>query len=203
MHSGKITRQPLHRQGKKKKLEILLFRTKTCSRETGRWGNVKRWSVNSLLVWILKHCLSLSSLIENGNSLCWFNFLQNLKFFWGLKESLRGTQCLCHTGWTFISHYTYAIYYLTLWDWYRTLVAQTENKITNTLLKIYQEAPVVAQWETNIVSMKMQVWTLVSISGLRMQHCCKLWCRLADVAGIYSSNLTPSSGNLQMLQVWP
>lgn len=57
MHSRKITRWPLHRQEKKKELEIL-FRTKTCTQGTGRCGDVKRGNVNPLLVWILKYCLS-------------------------------------------------------------------------------------------------------------------------------------------------
>ena len=29
--------------------------------------------------------------------------------------------------------------------------------------------------------MRMQVQSLASLSGLRIQHCCELWCRLADL----------------------
>ena len=49
--------------------------------------------------------------------------------------------------------------------------------------------------------MRTRVWSLVSLSGLRSQRCCELWCRLQTWlrshvavawAGIYSSNSTPS-----------
>ena len=33
--------------------------------------------------------------------------------------------------------------------------------------------------------MRMWVWSLASISGLRIQRCCELWCRLAAVAPIW------------------
>ena len=37
------------------------------------------------------------------------------------------------------------------------------------------QVPIVAQQLRNrLVSMRMQVW---SLSGLRIQHCCELWCR--------------------------
>ena len=53
--------------------------------------------------------------------------------------------------------------------------------------------------------MKTQVRSLASLSGLRIQRCCKLWYRLQTllgsrvavavaVAGSYCSNLTPSLG---------
>ena len=53
--------------------------------------------------------------------------------------------------------------------------------------------------------MRMQVWSLVSLSGLRIRHCCELWCRLQTQPGSgiavavvqarsYSSDLTPSLG---------
>ena len=55
--------------------------------------------------------------------------------------------------------------------------------------------------------MRMPVWSLALISGLRIWHCWELWCRsqtqlrsriavavAAAVAGGYSSNLTPSLG---------
>ena len=42
-----------------------------------------------------------------------------------------------------------------------------------------QGVPVVAQWERiQLVSMMMQVGSLASLSGLRIWHCCDLWCRL-------------------------
>ena len=58
---------------------------------------------------------------------------------------------------------------------------------------------------TQLASMKMQVQFLASLSGLRIQHCQKLWCRsqmrlrsgiaVAVVeAGSCSSNSTPSLG---------
>ena len=60
-------------------------------------------------------------------------------------------------------------------------------------------------------SMRMQVQSLASLSGLRIRE---LWCRsrtwlgagvaVAVVqAGSYSSDLTPQPGNLYMLWVWP
>ena len=38
--------------------------------------------------------------------------------------------------------------------------------------------PTVAQQKrTQLVSMRMQVRSLASISGLGIHHCCELWCR--------------------------
>ena len=38
--------------------------------------------------------------------------------------------------------------------------------------------PIVAQWKrTQLASMRMWVGSLASLSGLRIQHCCELWCR--------------------------
>ena len=49
--------------------------------------------------------------------------------------------------------------------------------------------------------MRMQVRSLALLSGLRIQHCCDLWCRLwlgsgvaVAVASCYSSDLIPSLG---------
>ena len=53
--------------------------------------------------------------------------------------------------------------------------------------------------------MRMRVWSLASLSGLKIQHCCELWCRLQTwlrfrvavavaYASSYSSDLTPSLG---------
>ena len=38
--------------------------------------------------------------------------------------------------------------------------------------------PIVAQWkQTGLISMRMQLWSLASLSGLRIQHCHELGCR--------------------------
>ena len=38
--------------------------------------------------------------------------------------------------------------------------------------------PVAAQWKRNwLASMRMQVRSLALLSGLRIHHCCELWCR--------------------------
>ena len=43
--------------------------------------------------------------------------------------------------------------------------------------------PVVAQWKwIQLVSMRMRVQSLASISGSGIQRCCEPWCRLADAA---------------------
>ena len=64
-----------------------------------------------------------------------------------------------------------------------------------------------AQWKrTRLVSMRMQVQSLASLSGLRNRCCCELWCRsqmwlgsgtaMAVVeAGSWSSDSTPSLGS--------
>ena len=39
------------------------------------------------------------------------------------------------------------------------------------------------QWKRiRLVSMRTQVRSLASLSGLRTRHCCELWCRLAAIA---------------------
>ena len=64
---------------------------------------------------------------------------------------------------------------------------------------------VVQQKQIRLGSVRMQVWSLASLRGLRIQRCHELWCRLqiqlgSAVAvavvetGIYSSDLTPSLG---------
>ena len=56
---------------------------------------------------------------------------------------------------------------------------------------------------TQLVSMRMQVWSLASLSGLRIRHCCELWSRSQTQLGSQvavavtkasscSSDLTPS-----------
>ena len=37
------------------------------------------------------------------------------------------------------------------------------------------------------VSMRMQVWSLASHSGLRIQHCCQLWCRSQTQFGSWAA----------------
>ena len=38
--------------------------------------------------------------------------------------------------------------------------------------------PFIAQWFKNPTRiLRMQVWSLASLSGLRIQHYCELWCR--------------------------
>ena len=71
---------------------------------------------------------------------------------------------------------------------------------------LYSEVPIVAQWvTTRLVFMRMWVWSLALISGLRIWSCHELWCRLytwlrsglamaVAKAGSCRSNLTPSLG---------
>ena len=42
------------------------------------------------------------------------------------------------------------------------------------LLRVSVEA---RQYRTQLVSMRMLVQSLASLSELRVQHCCELWCR--------------------------
>ena len=66
--------------------------------------------------------------------------------------------------------------------------------------------PVVAQWLTNLRSMRVRVRSLALFSGLRIQSCHELWYRsqtqlgsciavAVAQAGSYSSNSTPSLGS--------
>ena len=42
----------------------------------------------------------------------------------------------------------------------------------------------VAQWkQIQLVSMRMRVQSLASLSGLRIWHCCELWCGLQTWLG--------------------
>ena len=73
-------------------------------------------------------------------------------------------------------------------------------------LKVKLEVPVVAQQKQIwLVSLRTQVWSLASLSGLRIWCCCELWCRsqiwlgsgfavAVVLAGSYSSDSTPSLG---------
>ena len=67
-------------------------------------------------------------------------------------------------------------------------------------------------WVKNAVSMRMQVRSLLSLSGLRIHRCCEL-CRRLQVslgvvvavvlAGSCSSDWTPSPGTSICPRVWP
>ena len=60
------------------------------------------------------------------------------------------------------------------------------------------EFPLWLRLRTQLVSMRMQVQPLVSLSRLRIQHCHRLWHSLAAAA-----LLQPLAWELHMLQVWP
>ena len=53
-------------QARKKVLEILLFKTKSCTQGIGRGRDVKRGNVKSLLVWICKSACHGASLLRMG-----------------------------------------------------------------------------------------------------------------------------------------
>ena len=73
----------------------------------------------------------------------------------------------------------------------------------------------VAQWKRIwLVSMRVQVWSLGSLSGLRIWHCHKLWCRsqtrlgsgitvAVEYAGGCTSDVTPSPGTSICLRHGP
>ena len=75
--------------------------------------------------------------------------------------------------------------------------------------------PFVAQQkQIGLVSMRIWVQSLTSLSGLRIWHCHELWCSSQTrlISGIAvavvqanscSSHWTPQPGNLHMPQVWP
>ena len=50
--------------------------------------------------------------------------------------------------------------------------------------------------EPDFISVRMWVWSLASLSGLRIWHCHELWCS-------HSSDSTSSPGNFHMLQAQP
>ena len=46
------------------------------------------------------------------------------------------------------------------------------------IIKIREGVPIVAQWyRSQLVSMRMRVWSLASLSGLKIWRCHELWCR--------------------------
>ena len=53
------------------------------------------------------------------------------------------------------------------------------------LIEIKWGVPIVARWKWIwLVSMRLRVWSLASLRGLWIWHCCELWCRLAATAPI-------------------
>jgi len=64
----------------------------------------------------------------------------------------------------------------------------------------YRILIVAQQKQTRLVSMRMQVQYLALLSGLRIWHCCELWCLRSGVpvavtqASSFSSNVTPNPG---------
>ena len=75
--------------------------------------------------------------------------------------------------------------------------------------------PIMAQWKRiRQGTMKLWVWSLASLSGLRTPKCCELWCRsqmrlgssvavTVAVASSYGSDLTPSLGTFICLGCGP
>ena len=117
---------------------------------------------------------------------------------------------LCESYMTMLSSYTFANYVLSisfiLKNLNRLNVFFTLLFIEPKFLSRLQGVPIVAQWKRmQPVSMRMQVQPLALLSGLGIQCCCELWCRLqmrlrshvavsVVQAGCYSFNLTPSLG---------
>ena len=65
---------------------------------------------------------------------------------------------------------------------------------------LVQGVPVVAQWKrTQLVSIP----SLASLSGLRIQSCLELWCRLQTRLVSYIAVAVPQPGNFHMPQVQP
>ena len=97
----------------------------------------------------------------------------------------------------YIHHLTYFLLFFFSW-----------KHLNFTLLKIsfIMRIPVVAQQKRIwLGTMRLQVWSLASLSGLRIQRCRELWCRLqtwlgsgvavaVEKAGSYSSHSIPSLG---------
>ena len=59
-------------------------------------------------------------------------------------------------------------------------VLNTKEKLYTAFFtkKIFLAVPIVAQWKRIwLGTMRLQVWPLASLSGLRIWHCHELWCR--------------------------
>ena len=90
---------------------------------------------------------------------------------------------------------------------------QPHSSHRTAISKLFEGVPVTAQWKRIwLVSLRTRVWSLASLSGLRIQHCRELWCRskmwlrshvAVAVAGSFSSNLTPSLGTSVCLGCGP
>ena len=59
--------------------------------------------------------------------------------------------------------------------------------------------PVMAQQLTNLISLRMRVRSLASLSGLRIQCCCELWCRLQMQLGCHAAVALVKAGCLAQL----
>ena len=85
------------------------------------------------------------------------------------------------------------------------MVTKRKNGVGEGKLRVWDQSSHHGSAETNLVSMRTQVRSLVLLSGLRIQCCCELWYRLQTwfgshvavavvQAGRYSSNSIPSLG---------
>ena len=53
-----------------------------------------------------------------------------------------------------------------------------KNDTKELIYKTETGVPVVAQWkQIRLGNMRLRVQSLASLNGLRIQHCCELWCR--------------------------
>ena len=54
----------------------------------------------------------------------------------------------------------------------------------------------VQQWQGQLLSMRMRVWSLALLSGSKIRGCCELWCRSQTLLGsrIAMAVVTPGLG---------
>ena len=58
-------------------------------------------------------------------------------------------------------------------------ILRSQAPIKVNFLNVTPGAPIVAQWKwIQLGTMRLQVWSLASLTGLRIWHCCELWWRL-------------------------
>ena len=63
--------------------------------------------------------------------------------------------------------------------------------------------PVMAQWKRiRLGTIRLRVRSLASLSGLRIQHCCELWCRSQTWLRSGSLNLTQWVKDPALLWLW-
>ena len=64
--------------------------------------------------------------------------------------------------------------------WFNSMLMSHRNQYLGFLLKIklWGASFVVRRKRIQLASTRMQVWSLASLSGLRIQRCRELWCRL-------------------------